>query len=874
MRLTDQQQAIVNHLRGPALVFAVAGSGKTTCMVHRIKNLTEQGIVRPNRILATSFNTAAVRDITTQLQDLDVSGVDCRTLHSLGYHIIRLATQHGFLDKGWINRQSNDNIGEQLIGKTLTSLSRSSGMDLSEMHIDREDLTNQISIWKGNLIYPDLEKAELSADAREFASQAKHNNKLYVEAYAIYETLRKQEQIITFDDMLQTGWELLAGVPELLHEVQETYDSVIVDEFQDVNYAQYLIMDLITRLHRNYMAIGDDDQCIYEWRGANPGFILGFEEAYNAKVYKISDNFRCPAQHLALANAVVEQNKKRYDKHLSLTRGFDGETFIHNCKDDWAIARNITAEIKEQLKSGRSIDEMVVLIRLYSETAFLETAFMDEGMRYKIEGNAPFYKRAELVTLFKYLSFAKFDQQIRKRGYPKSPDQAEKYAAMFQAIINRPRRYISYNFISFVIQQARRKGRSILDIAERELDQLKKRPRKQMEEFILMIRRLSGQLRKPADKTLRWLIIKIEYKSHLLEISGQKEVGITRLQTVEALIEFARTRGTCLELLEHVRELTAHPPSASGNPIRIMTIYRAKGLEWEVVFMPGCREGLLPCSIDGKSDANSPEVEAERRLFYVALTRSKEMLHLYRNNLHEMSPFLAQAKSDDLLQELEAFRKTLYSNRLVSKENDLINLARGIGRFKLERFLMYWQVLPDTMKNNLKLLIRNMSHKLEEAESVYAAYYEEMEHYRQQQKDQINQAVNAEDRLLEIAIFIRKYQNAFHHFETGDELTFEMDEQGDIMAVAQRSLAGFVELDESPELIETVLDWDKCEGVITEVIDRTGWIEARLTEVTCLSADSLVDLPPPPKPPDNDFLRIATPEFQEGIDVLKELVGS
>lgn len=874
MRLTDQQKNIVNHLEGPALVFAVAGSGKTTCMVHRIKNLIDKGVTSAQRILATSFNTAAVRDIIAQLERLGVSGADCRTLHSLGYSIIRLAVERGILDRGWTNRQHSDNVTDFLIGKTLTQLSRSSGMDLSEMHIDREDLSNQISVWKGNLAYPELDKAELSPDAREFATQAEHPNKLYVQAYTIYEQLRKQEQIITFDDMLQTGWELLAGNTTLLQEVQQRYDSVIVDEFQDVNYAQYLMVDLLTREHRNYMAIGDDDQCIYEWRGADPRFILGFKEAYNATIYEISDNFRCPAQHTSLANAVVEQNRNRYEKHLSLTQGFDGETHLYTFKDDWAIARHITAEIQEQLKSGRTVDEMVVLIRLYSETAYLETALMDAGMSYSIEGSQPFYRRFELVTLFKYLSFARMDLQIRKRRMQLSSDELEKYGAMFEAIVNKPRRYISYNFISFVVQQARRKKRSILEVAAQELDQLKKRPRQQMETFIQIIRKLSGLLKKPADTTLRWLVSKIEYKSHLLEVSGQKEIGITRLQTVEALIEFAKSRGNCLELLQHVRELTANPPGNGPNPVKIMTIYRAKGLEWEIVFMPGCRDGLLPCSIGDKKDAqpNSPEIEAERRLFYVALTRSRETLHLYRNVMHEPSPFLKDTQADQLLKELDQFRQVLYGNKLVTKESELVMLASGIAKFKLGRFLKYWQKLPDTMKKHLNLLLNNMSHKLEAAEEELEAYYAEMEYYRQQQKDQINKQVLAEDDLQEAPLFIRKYSNAFYHFANGDEIVFEIDEDGEIMAVAQRALAGFVDLDESEELAVADLDWEGCRATIVDVVERTGWIEARLNKVAQIKSSNYEILSPPPKPPDSNSLKIATPEFQEGLEQLRELL--
>ncbi|MEL6822835.1 MAG: hypothetical protein AAFP70_13835, partial [Calditrichota bacterium] len=223
---------------------------------------------------------------------------------------------------------------------------------------------------------------------------------------------------------------------------------------------------------------------------------------------------------------------------------------------------------------------------------------------------------------------------------------------------------------------------------------------------------------------------------------------------------------------------------------------------------------------------------------------------------------------------LEQFRQVLYGNKLINKESELIMLASGIARFKLARFLKYWQKLPDTMKKHLALLLNNMSHKLEEAEEELAEYYAEMAYYRQQQKEQINKQVLAEDYLLEAPLFIRKYSNAFYHFANGDEIVFEIDEDGEIMAVAQRALAGFVDLEESEELAVADLDWEGCRATIVDVVERTGWIEARLSEVSQIKPGNYEIHSPPPKPPDSEFLKIATPAFQEGIKQLKALLQS
>ena len=473
LKLTDQQQAIVQHTTGPALVFAVAGSGKTTSMVHRIRHLIQQRVVKPEQILATSFNNAAVKDIVQQLEKIGVrEKVDCRTLHSLGYMIIKTAAEQGAIDRAWMARQQDDQ-SDRLLNQIMVQLSIEQGMDSSELSLDREDLRNQISIWKGNLAYPDLERTNLSEAARAIAGQAEHDNHLYTRAYQLYEKQRQKEHVITFDDMLMFGWEILVTHPAILERVRSRYQMIMVDEFQDVNFAQYKIVDLLAAPHGNYMAIGDDDQCIYEWRGANPRYILEFEDTYQAQVYTISDNFRSQAQQVILANEVISKNVKRYEKHLSLTSGFAGETFLHEEATDERVARLLVGDIRKLISGGHPLDEIAILIRLYSQTAFLETAMIEYGMPYRIVGGEPFYRRSELITLFQYLSFARHEQLIERDGYPENPADIRKYQQMFQRIVNQPRRYLSRDFTTFVAQQSARRGASIVEIMIEQQDQLK-----------------------------------------------------------------------------------------------------------------------------------------------------------------------------------------------------------------------------------------------------------------------------------------------------------------------------------------------------------------------------------------------------------------
>ncbi len=836
VKLTDQQRAIVAHTTGPALVFAVAGSGKTTSMVHRIRRLIQQRIVRPEQILATSFNNAAVKDIVKQLGGIGVTGkVDCRTLHSLGYMIIKIAAEQGAIERAWMGRQQDDQ-GDRLISQILVQLSIEQGMDSTELNLDREDLRNQISIWKGNLAYPDLEKANLPEEAKAIAGQAEHDNHLYTRAYHLYEKQRQKERLITFDDMLMFAWEILVTQPAILEAVRSQYQMVMVDEFQDVNFAQYKIVDLIAAPHGNYMAIGDDDQCIYEWRGANPRYILEFEDTYKAQVYTISDNFRSQAQQVILANEVISKNKKRYEKYLSLTSGFDGETFLHEEANDERVARLLVGDIRKLINSGHVVeDDIAILIRLYSQTAFLETAMIENGMPYKIIGGEPFYRRSELITLFQYLSFARHEQLIERDGYPQNPADVRKYQQMFQRIVNQPRRYLSRDFVMFVSQQSERRGVSIVEIMIEQQDQLKGGSKKKMWEFAGLIRKLKSRLRKTAHKTLTWLVEELDYRNYLLGISGIYEIGITRVQTVDALIEFSRRKGKCLDFLDYIRKISLNPPVRQDvQPLTIMTIYRAKGLEWKTVFVPGCNEGIMPCATaddSGKKGELVQDVEAERRLFYVAVTRAKTSLHLYSALDKPLSRFLEDADIRLLLDEMDDMSELLENSLRIVRQKGLIRFCRYMGKFHLERFLQVWKPLSSAHKDVVKTSIDSLTGKIEKAVAAEAAR-------KPRRRQKAAEPVEDPEKLLaekkethqDSVLPIRKFKSTYFSVEPGDLLEFEPYEDGDVMVLSPDGLVGVIEFEHVLGFDKSFVLWSDCEGRVEAVSEDGLSIEAVFSE--------------------------------------------
>ncbi len=421
--LTDEQRAIVAHTHGPALVFAVAGAGKTTAMTWRIERLVREGVFPARAILATSFSKASVRDIQLALARWPhCAGVQVQTLHSVGWNILKAARRRGHLPDLVLAREE-DNAEGHILTQTLSRAWREKVPYAAELEtLDRQDFQTYVGVCKANLRYADLVRVALPPSALAHASQAPSPQGFpwYRDLYALYERVRQQENALTFDDMLLTGWECLHRFPDVLAEMQNRFQCVLVDEFQDVSRVQSEMLDLLTQSGRHYMAIGDDDQTIYEWRGADPGFILRFAARYQSVTYFIHDNFRSHAAPLALANRVIEKNVRRQPKRLSLTRGFEGSVSVHSEVSPESQGRHLAELIRQERDSGRRLADIAVLVRLYAQTPYLEHALIQAGIPYHVVGSSPFYARPEVVTLLDYLRLAGGEEPTRWTSPPPS----------------------------------------------------------------------------------------------------------------------------------------------------------------------------------------------------------------------------------------------------------------------------------------------------------------------------------------------------------------------------------------------------------------------------------------------------------------------
>ncbi len=683
--LTDEQRAIVAHDGGPALVFAVAGAGKTTAMTHRIERLVREGVFPARSILATSFSKASVSDIKAALARWPhCAPVQVQTLHAVGWGLLRLAQRAGHLPELGLSSEE-DSSDSQLLGRVLSRAWREKVAYAPELdELDRPDFLTYVGVMKANLWYADLEGAGLPPTARALAAQAPAPPGFpwYRDLYGLYERVRAQERVLTFDDMLLSGWECLHRFPDVLAEARRRFRCVLVDEFQDVNRVQSEILDLLTGPDRNYMGIGDDDQTIYEWRGADPSLILSFAGRYNAARYFIRDNFRSHAAPLALANRVIERNRKREPKRLSLTRGFDGDLQVHTEDSPEKQGRHVAALVREALEAGHRAAEVAVLVRLYAQTPYLEQAFLEAGLPYRVVGSSPFYARPEVLTLLDYLRLAQME-----RG-----DTPQDWETRWHRIANKPTRYFSRVAAEAIAQTVRRGGTlagALAEAAKSASDHLGSR----LLDLAETLTWLAGALDTlPAGAALTLLDRKIGYTDYLRRSSGFPETGAARAANVEAFLRYAQGLSTPAALLAHLDDLAARGVgqgrTSAADSVSLLTVFRAKGLQWPIVFVPDCNQGIFPY---GGPD----EVEEERRLFYVALTRTQSRLHLHMVRTEPPSQFLAEA---DWRGTLDAVRqvKTLVARDPASWQTaDVLALARHTSALGLERYFgTWWDIAP------------------------------------------------------------------------------------------------------------------------------------------------------------------------------------
>ena len=611
--LNPQQKEAVNCLEGALLIIAGAGSGKTKVLTCRIANLLAHG-VKPYNILAITFTNKAANEMKSRAEKLigeSARNVWLSTFHSMCAKILRFEIEaSGTYRKNYLIYDTSDS--QKIINECVKTL-----------NLDAERFTyaaNAISDLKNKLIDP--------AQYREFVFNKNNSTNFERNLVNIYELYRQKMieiNALDFDDLIFVMVRIFENNPEILEKYQERFKYILIDEYQDTNMAQYKLTKLLAAKYKNICVVGDADQSIYGFRGANIQNILDFEKDYpEATVIKLEQNYRSTKNILAAANSVIANNVNRKEKVLWTENVTGGKiNFIH-CLSDKAEAGFIAREIRRLITyENFRYNEIAILYRTNAQSRVFEEKFMQTDIPYIIVGNIKFYERKEIKDILAYL-----------RLILNPHDNIS-----FLRVINVPKRGIGPINLERLISFAAEKNTSLFDVVFSEnllaqVPQLSPRCKQKLREFALMLTYFSSVREGlPVAALINAVLTESGYLAAIKQgEEGTSQENISRAENLSSFVngakEFDETNeGATLEdFLNHVALVADIDLLDEENSrVSLMTIHSAKGLEFPVVFVAGMEEGLLPHSI---SMISSTELEEERRACYVAMTRAKKKLYL------------------------------------------------------------------------------------------------------------------------------------------------------------------------------------------------------------------------------------------------------
>jgi DNA helicase II / ATP-dependent DNA helicase PcrA len=656
--LNSAQREAVLHFEGPMLVLAGAGSGKTRVLTTRIARLIEHHGVDPSRILAVTFTNKAAGEMRERIARLlgeEPKGMWTGTFHAIGARILRSAARHVGRTASFTIYDEDDNLG------VVKRLMESEG--ISPKQWSPKVISSLISDAK-NALVPPAEYASLAMDPVSRAA---------AKVYGRMEATLRGANAVSFDDLLVLPVEIFRKDEATLARYRDRFQFILVDEYQDTNRAQFQFIKLLGSGHGNVVVVGDDDQSIYGWRGADIRNILDFEKEFaSAKLVRLEDNYRSTPDILHVANAAITQNVGRKGKTLRATRPSGEAVTIVAALDERDEADWVLEEIKSrQNRENRGLNEFAVLYRTNAQSRALEDALRRDAIPYRLVGSVRFYDRREIRDLMAYLKLI--------------ANPADEEA--FRRATTVPKRGIGDTTVDSLAESAKQAGVPLFEIACREDLQEALRPaaRKALADFVTMIAGLRERAKDTSvDVVIQELIDEIKYVAYLQ--SEGPESARDRIENVSALISGAAETviddggEVGLTPLDHFLQRAmlvagADALDPSADAVTLMTLHNAKGLEYPVVFLTGLEDGLFPLS---QSFDDPPKLEEERRLFYVGITRAEEKLFLSFTEMRRRNGELLPSIKSRFLREIAAAsleeRKTM---RVTSMGRG--NTSRGEG---------------------------------------------------------------------------------------------------------------------------------------------------------------------------------------------------
>ena len=589
--LNDKQKEAVLYNDGPLLIIAGAGAGKTKTLTTKIAYLIEEKHVSPYNILAITFTNKAAKEMKDRLYKVvgnDVKKLTVSTFHSFGLKLLRENYERLGYDKNFVIMDSDDSL--TVVKKIIKDM----GYD-PKIYNPRA-IRNKISSCKNEMMSP--------AQYERYA--VSDYEKVVKEIYEKYETKLQRNNSVDFDDLLLLPIELFRKNPDILLEYQDIYKYILIDEYQDTNEAQYILTKLLSERHRNITCVGDDSQSIYSFRGANYKNILNFEKDYkDAKIVLLEENYRSTSNILDAANNVIKNNKQRKDKNLWTSRGIGEKIKYYRAYNERDEAQYVIRKIKELINKNIEYKDIAILYRTNAQSRVMEEEMLKENLPYRVVGSFYFYSRKEIKDLIAYLRLI--------HNY--------KDNVSLLRVINTPKRGIGLKAIEKLTKKSDEQGISLYEAIDsgKEL------------EFKNLIERLREV---KEDLTLTELIDKVLDASGMkqeLESEGslESEVRLENLEEFKSITKAFEEAEGLVSLEEFLLEISlvsdVEEYKDDPNRISLMTVHSVKGLEFDHVFVIGMEEGIFPHM---NSLMESSEVEEERRLMYVAITRAKDDLHL------------------------------------------------------------------------------------------------------------------------------------------------------------------------------------------------------------------------------------------------------
>ncbi|MGL4969303.1 MAG: ATP-dependent helicase [Fusobacteriaceae bacterium] len=668
--LNEYQRAAAAKIDGALLILAGAGSGKTRTITYRIAHMILEKGVSPYSILAVTFTNKAAKEMRERVERLvgeDAHRATISTFHSFAMRLLRIYAEKIGFDSNFTIYDGDD---QKRVIKNICK-----DLVIPDKKLTESILASHISKLKENSITPEEYEKE---------NRFQPNSKIITEVYRRYNSQLRKNNCMDFADILVNCHKLLE-IDEIAEKIATKYRYIMVDEYQDTNDIQYRIVKKIAEKYGNICVVGDENQSIYGFRGANIKNILDFEKDYpDAMVIKLEENYRSTSAILDAANAVIKHNTTSRDKKLWTKKQQGEQLILAHCKDGREEAEMVVNRIKELKNRGKGYSDFTILYRTNAQSRNFEEAFLKHNIPYKIFGGMQFYQRAEIKDILSYLTFV----------------NNSKDTLSFGRIINTPKRKIGDKTLEKIVSYAKDKEITAFEALESidEIDGIGPAVKVSLDEFYMLITELREMSREYAkvSEIFEKLLSEIGYEKYIEnnypDFEGRLE-NIDELRNSISELEKIAENLTLGEYLENVSLVSATDElEESSQYVKLMTIHNSKGLEFPVVFLTGVEDEIFPGKM---ADFEKSTLEEERRLCYVAITRAEEELvisyadarYMYGDmNFRTRSRFIKEIPTELLKERIGSHLEEQRSYAHSSLGRESLKRESKIENFSLDRF--------------------------------------------------------------------------------------------------------------------------------------------------------------------------------------------